>query len=103
MFCFFTFWILILKPTIFFYLCQAGWLVPEGYLSDNEGVEEEEEKYNRFVGKSSSSKRIAVRKIVLGPHFQGETEEDEVMKPFETNFFIGKVQIDTQWIDMQCG
>jgi hypothetical protein len=27
----------------------------------------------------------------LGPYFQGETEEDEVMKLFETTFFVGKV------------
>ncbi|GAA5811084.1 hypothetical protein MFLAVUS_004513 [Mucor flavus] len=70
---------------------DSGWLVPEGYLSDNEGVEDEEYG-DRDVGKAlnvtSSTKRIAVRKIVLGPYFEGETEEDDAMKPFETQFFV---------------
>lgn len=76
---------------------DAGWLVPEGYLSDNEGVEDEEYG-DRDVGKAlnitSSTKRIAVRKIVLGPYFEGETEEDDNMKPFETQFFVGKCLIE---------
>lgn len=72
---------------------DAGWLVPEGYLSDNEGVEGEDDD-DRVMSKASSltssTKRIAVRKIVLGPFFEGETEDSDVMKPFETNFFVGK-------------
>lgn len=70
---------------------DAGWLVPEGYLSDNEGVEGEDED-DRITVKASifanPSKRIAVRKIVLGPFFEGEG--DDILKPFETNFFFGK-------------
>ncbi|KAI9484131.1 MAG: chromatin assembly factor 1 subunit A-domain-containing protein [Benjaminiella poitrasii] len=71
---------------------DAGWLVPEGYLSDNEGVEGEYDD-ERVIHKSlqsskNTSKRVAIRKIVLGPFFEGETEEDEVMKPFETHFLL---------------
>ncbi|KAI7903634.1 chromatin assembly factor 1 subunit A-domain-containing protein [Cokeromyces recurvatus] len=71
---------------------DAGWLVPEGYLSDNEGVEGEHDD-DRVIHKSlqyhkSTSKRVAIRKIVLGPFFEGETEEDETMKPFEAQFLL---------------
>ncbi|CAO3638427.1 unnamed protein product [Mucor hiemalis] len=65
---------------------DAGWLVPEGYLSDNEGVDEDRPS-NKASCVSSSSKRLAIRKIVLGP-FVGETEESDALKPFETHLFI---------------
>lgn len=67
--------------------------MPEGYLSDSEGVEDEDEegKMNKpsFQHKSGP-KRATIRKIILGPLFEGEAEEDEVMKPFATQFFLGK-------------
>lgn len=72
---------------------DAGWLVPEGYLSDNEGVEGEdysERGVDKPLNTTSSTKRVAIRKIILGPFFEGETEEDVAMKPFETQFFVGK-------------
>lgn len=70
---------------------DAGWLVPEGYLSDNEGVEGEHEDDRVTVKAStlSTNKRIAVRKIVMGPFFEGN-DHDDLLKPFETNFFVGK-------------
>jgi hypothetical protein len=79
-----------LEGFFFFFFCQAGWLVPEGYLSDSEGVEEDD-GHDRMMGKSrshNSSKRLIIRKIVLGPFFEGETE-DEALRPFETHFFNG--------------
>lgn len=83
---------------------DAGWLVPEGYLSDNEGVEGEEygeRDISKASNATSSTKRIAVRKIVLGPYFEGETEEDEAMKPFETQFFVGKYFIKCLFLLLQ--
>ncbi|KAI9360981.1 chromatin assembly factor 1 subunit A-domain-containing protein [Pilaira anomala] len=70
---------------------DAGWLVPEGYLSDNEGVEGEdcsERGVDKPLNTTSSTKRVAIRKVILGPFFEGETEEDVAMKPFETQFFV---------------
>ncbi|KAI8645240.1 chromatin assembly factor 1 subunit A-domain-containing protein [Parasitella parasitica] len=70
---------------------DAGWLVPEGYLSDNEGVEEgdRQQKLSKPSDLQNSSKRIAFRKIVLGPFFEGEAAmEDEAMRPFETQFMV---------------
>lgn len=74
-------------------LIQVGWLVPEGYLSDNEGVEDEDEgdrpsNKPAFNQQKNGSKRGTFRKIVLGPLFEGETEDDEVMKPFATHLFV---------------
>ncbi|KAG1183628.1 hypothetical protein G6F36_008310 [Rhizopus arrhizus] len=68
---------------------DSGWLVPEGYLSDNEGVEGEHDESNRpSIRLPNSSKRTMIRKVVLGPFFERETEEDELVKPFSTNFLI---------------
>ncbi|KAI8356772.1 chromatin assembly factor 1 subunit A-domain-containing protein [Choanephora cucurbitarum] len=68
---------------------DAGWLVPEGYLSDSEGVDDEDKdsKDDRMHSIKHASKRVAIRKVVLGPYFEGETEEMEVFKQFETQFF----------------
>ncbi|KAL7320499.1 hypothetical protein PS15m_000385 [Mucor circinelloides] len=68
---------------------DAGWLVPEGYLSDNEGVEEGE-RSGKPSYPQNSSRRLAVRQIVLGPFFEGEDSamEDEVLRPFETQFLV---------------
>lgn len=65
---------------------DAGWLVPEGYLSDNEGVDEDRPS-NKASFATNSSKRLAIRKIVLGPFF-GDTEESDALKPFETHLFF---------------
>ncbi|KAI8375893.1 chromatin assembly factor 1 subunit A-domain-containing protein [Blakeslea trispora] len=65
---------------------DAGWLVPEGYLSDSEGVDDEEGE-SRRVSVKHASKRVAIRKVVLGPYFEGETEEMEVFRQYETHFF----------------
>ncbi|KAI8878003.1 hypothetical protein K501DRAFT_297893 [Backusella circina FSU 941] len=68
---------------------DANWLVPEGYLSDSEGIEDEEGHTDKSKHKShTSSKRVAIRKVILGPFFQGEGDEDEVMKPFELQFLV---------------
>ncbi|KAK4511579.1 uncharacterized protein ATC70_012795 [Mucor velutinosus] len=69
---------------------DAGWLVPEGYLSDNEGVEEGGERSGKPLYPQNASKRLAVRQVVLGPFFEGEDAamEDEVMRPFETQFLV---------------
>ncbi|KAL9538657.1 hypothetical protein MBANPS3_010766 [Mucor bainieri] len=68
---------------------DAGWLVPEGYLSDNEGVEEGE-RSSKSLYPQNASKRLAVRQIVLGPCFEGEDSamEDEALRPFETQFLV---------------
>ncbi|KAG1473316.1 hypothetical protein G6F56_001018 [Rhizopus delemar] len=60
---------------------DAGWLVPEGYLSDNEGVEGSDRSSTR---QPNSSKKTMIRETVLGPYF----EESEIMRPFALNFVI---------------
>jgi hypothetical protein len=71
--------------------------VPEGYLSDSEGMEDEEGHASKHKSHSSrSSKRVVIRKVVLGPFFQGEGDEDEVMKPFELQFLTGKIEKEGQ-------
>ncbi|RCH86215.1 Chromatin assembly factor 1, subunit A, partial [Rhizopus stolonifer] len=67
---------------------DAGWLVPEGYLSDNEGVDDEHGGTERAHPVKNSSKRVTIRKVVLGPFFEGESEENEAFRPFETQFFM---------------
>lgn len=64
--------------------------MPEGYLSDSEGVDDEEGE-SRRVSVKHASKRVAIRKVVLGPYFEGETEEMEVFRQYETHFFTGKI------------
>ncbi|KAI8992186.1 chromatin assembly factor 1 subunit A-domain-containing protein [Mycotypha africana] len=82
---------------------DTGWLVPEGYLSDSEGVndEDEEEIENRKMKYQNGghgisqrkSTRPTIQKIVLGPFFEGEEEnhntvEYEAFKVYETQLFI---------------
>ncbi|KAI8971230.1 chromatin assembly factor 1 subunit A-domain-containing protein [Pilobolus umbonatus] len=69
---------------------DAGWLVPEGYLSENEGGEDNDGR--KIHRKNSSTKRTFIRKIVLGPYFEGESEGGEAMKPFEAQFFLDDMQ-----------
>lgn len=66
--------------------------MPEGYLSDNEGVDEDRPS-NKASFATNSSKRLAIRKIVLGPFF-GDTEESDALKPFETHLFFSKYRLD---------
>ncbi|KAI9280018.1 chromatin assembly factor 1 subunit A-domain-containing protein [Sporodiniella umbellata] len=64
---------------------DAGWLVPEGYLSDNEGVEGSERPSTR---QTNSQRKMVIREIVFGPYYEGESEESDTMKPFALNFSI---------------
>lgn len=64
--------------------------MPEGYLSDNEGVEGEHDQLNKPRTANAPKKKAVIRKVVLGPYFEGETDQDETMKPFEMQFLIGK-------------
>lgn len=51
---------------------------------------EEGERSGKPSYAQNSSRRLAVRQIVLGPFFEGEDSamEDEVMRPFETQFLV---------------
>jgi hypothetical protein len=55
-----------------------------------------------MAGKSrsqNSSKRLTIRKIVLGPFFEGEIEEDEALRPFGTQFFTGKIKVQVAFYE----
>lgn len=53
----------------------------------------DDDGHDRSMGKSHShnpSKRFNVRKVVIGPFFEGETEADAALAAFEMQFLMGK-------------
>ncbi|KAI7863701.1 hypothetical protein BDF14DRAFT_1305142 [Spinellus fusiger] len=81
---------------------DASWLVPEGYLSDNEGVESEEEDIEADHSQESkrtrarqslrplTRKSMSIRQIIIGPTFENseETAVDDCLKLYETKMLI---------------
>ncbi|KAF7727736.1 hypothetical protein EC973_007195 [Apophysomyces ossiformis] len=99
---------------------DAGWLVPEGYLSENEGVDSDSEKSGgtgsqtivRSKLQQNSSKRTMIRQVILGPCFENDNgqTDDELMKPYETKmltdcsggydpFFVEPVAKETRFTE----
>ncbi|KAI8080025.1 chromatin assembly factor 1 subunit A-domain-containing protein [Halteromyces radiatus] len=68
---------------------DVGWLVPEGYLSEGEGVNDSDEDgmskiVQRLSVRPKSRKNIASRPIIIGPIFENDDDMDqnEPLKPF---------------------
>ncbi|KAG0177155.1 hypothetical protein DFQ28_000375 [Apophysomyces sp. BC1034] len=78
---------------------DVGWLVPEGYLSENEGVDSDENEASATTGgqtvtrpklQQSTNKRTLIRQIILGPSFEndGDESDDELLRPYETKLLM---------------
>ncbi|KAI8072406.1 chromatin assembly factor 1 subunit A-domain-containing protein [Gongronella butleri] len=74
---------------------DVGWLVPEGYLSDGEGVDDGDEEgiakvVQRLTVRSKSRKIAAIRPIVVGPLFEyNNCSSQEALRPFRLHFISG--------------
>ncbi|KAI8368204.1 chromatin assembly factor 1 subunit A-domain-containing protein [Radiomyces spectabilis] len=74
---------------------DAGWLVPEGYLSDSEGVDTDDEDYKKSRSQGvtlrpASRKHLTIRQVVIGPLYEDVDGhvEDDALKPYETKMII---------------
>ncbi|KAI9263451.1 chromatin assembly factor 1 subunit A-domain-containing protein [Phascolomyces articulosus] len=69
---------------------DAGWLVPEGYLSEDEGVESDDERTNQVrPAMRPTRKHTAIRPVIVGPIFEdGDLAEDEPLKRYATRMLF---------------
>ncbi|KAI7850391.1 chromatin assembly factor 1 subunit A-domain-containing protein [Circinella umbellata] len=69
---------------------DAGWLVPEGYLSEDEGVESDDERENQVrPAMRPTRKHTAIRPVVIGPLFDdGSLTEDDPLKRYSTRMLF---------------
>ncbi|CAO3587126.1 unnamed protein product [Absidia cylindrospora] len=74
---------------------DIGWLVPEGYLSEGEGVNDSDDDgmtkiVQRLSVRPKSRKNITARPIVVGPIFENDDDMDdnEPLNPFGVRMLI---------------
>ncbi|KAI9474332.1 hypothetical protein BDB00DRAFT_879746 [Zychaea mexicana] len=69
---------------------DAGWLVPEGYLSEGEGVESDDERTSQVrPAMRPIRKRTAIRPVVVGPVFDdGDLGENDPLKRYATRMLF---------------
>ncbi|KAI8148570.1 chromatin assembly factor 1 subunit A-domain-containing protein [Fennellomyces sp. T-0311] len=71
---------------------DAGWLVPEGYLSEGEGVESDEERTTKVASGPSmrpTRKHMAIRPVIIGPIFDdGQATEDDTLRLYPTRMLF---------------
>ncbi|KAI9312481.1 hypothetical protein BX666DRAFT_840086 [Dichotomocladium elegans] len=66
---------------------DAGWLVPEGYLSEGEGVESDDESSGRVISRPvvrPAKKYTSIRPVAIGPIFDdGDDDGIDALKLYE--------------------
>ncbi|KAI9489373.1 chromatin assembly factor 1 subunit A-domain-containing protein [Zychaea mexicana] len=69
---------------------DAGWLVPEGYLSEGEGVESDDERTSQVrPAMRPTRKHTAIRPVVVGPVFDdGDLGEDDPLNRYATRMLF---------------
>ncbi|ORX48855.1 hypothetical protein DM01DRAFT_1114470 [Hesseltinella vesiculosa] len=71
---------------------DVGWLVPEGYLSDGEGIEDDTDGISKVVQRLSvrpgSRKALSIRPMMVGPIFDDSDNEstEDALRPFRLRF-----------------
>ncbi|KAL1928921.1 hypothetical protein VTP01DRAFT_1980 [Rhizomucor pusillus] len=77
---------------------DVGWLVPEGYLSEGEGVDSDEEVSSRVVSRPAvrpAKKYTAVRPVVIGPVFENDSDDERSFEDDGRNIHETKLLLDT--------